>query len=127
MEVSWIGGVTPERMVEQLTHNYITAIHQGLLAIAKKRAPEITEWMKANRPWTDRTNQARTTLHVDVEPVSDELVNLLLAHGVEHGWYLEGLTPQGMETTQGGKYSILLPALDYWGPILMDDIRKMLG
>jgi hypothetical protein len=126
--ITWEGGVTPEQMVQKLTDLYVAAIRAGLLEIAQRRAPEITQWMQANRPWTDRTHQARSTLETTPEQVEADLVQLLLTHGVEHGWYLEGINPATMmEMMNAGRWAILVPAVDVWGPVIMQDIRRLVG
>jgi len=106
---------------------YVAAVQKGLRNIAEKRAPEITSWMQANKVWSDRTYEAVSTLHTDIEVVSNELIELMMSHGAAHGWYLEGYTPFGEETQRGGRYAILGPAVDYWFPIIMQDIQKMLS
>ena len=117
-----------EEVLAQHTRNYIASIRRGVRAIAERRAPEITEWMQANRPWTDRTDQARTTLNTDVQEVESAIFDIVMAHGVEHGWYLEGINPETIsDMVNRGQCSILLPAVEHWFPIIVDDIRKMIG
>jgi len=125
MELVW--DIEPDKMIEQMVNRYVADLQKGLLAIAKRRAPEITQWMKDNKVWSDITYEAVSTLHTEVEQVEQEIVDLLMAHGALHGWYLEGFTPMGEETRQGGKFSILTPATDVWGMVLADDLRRLVG
>jgi hypothetical protein len=111
--------VTPEQAFGDLTRAYIAAIRRGIRALADRRAPEIEAWMKSNAVWTDRTGNARQTLNTEVEQVSLDMVQIILAHGVEYGIYLE--------LANAGNYAIITPALDYWGPQIWRDVQAMLS
>jgi hypothetical protein len=117
--VSFQWSVTPERAFGDLTNAYIAAIRRGIRALADRRAPEIEAWMTSNAGWTDRTGNARQTLHTEVEQVSLDMVQIVLAHGVSYGVYLE--------LSHGAAYSIISPALDYWGPQIWRDVQAMLS
>ncbi len=110
--------VTPTQAMGQLTTAYIAAIRRGVRAIAQRRAPEIEAWMKTNAVWTDRTSNARQGLSAEVEDLSLDMVAIVMAHGVSYGVYLEWANQ--------GRFSILSPAVDTWGPILMNDVRALL-
>lgn len=110
--------VTPEQHLSALTDAYIARIKQAIYALALRRATEIENWMKANARWTDRTGNARQTLHKEVYQLYNETL-IVLAHGVDYGMYLE--------TVSGGYFAIVTWALDYWGPIIMRDVQKLLG
>jgi hypothetical protein len=130
MGIVWEGGITPDVMIERLSMAYVASIRAGLVAIARNRAPQIEYYMKANHPWRNRTGEAESTLSVTVDEVERELIEILLAHGVEYGFYLEGFDPRGgtlREMMRGGLYAILTPSVDAWGPVIMQDIRIMLG
>ena len=115
--VTW--SVTPEQAFGELTAAYIAAIRRGVRAIAQRRAPEIEAWMKQNAVWQDRTGNARQTLNTEVEQVTADMVHIVLAHGVEYGQYLE--------LSHGGRFSVISPALDYWSPIIWQDVQTMLS
>lgn len=117
MSFQW--DVTPEQAFGELTQAYIAAIRRGVQAIAQRRAPEIEAWMKQNASWTDRTGNARQTLNTTIEEISLDMVNIILAHGVEYGIYLE--------LANAGNYAIIAPALDHWGPIIWRDVQQMLS
>lgn len=116
VEFQW--DITPERAFGDLTDAYIAAIRNGVRQIAAYYAPQIESWMKANASWTDRTGNARQTLSAEVEDVSLDMVKIVLAHGVEYGVWLE--------IAHAGAYSILGPAIDYWGPQIWADVQTML-
>lgn len=113
----------PSRAWPELANAYAEAIRRGVYQIAQRRAPEIEAWLKNNAPWTDRTGNARQTLNAPVEPqvyqAGLDMVEIILAHGVEYGIFLE--------LSNAGRYAIIAPALDHWGPILWADIRALLS
>ena len=110
---------TPTEAFGQLYYAYTDAILRGIMAIANRRAPEIENWMKENAPWTDRTGNARQTLFTEVQQVTDKMVHIIVSHGVHYGLFLE--------VKNAGKYAIVNPAIDHWGPIIWGDVRQMLG
>lgn len=118
MSFSFEWEVTPETAFGQLTAAYAQAIRRGVRAIAQRRAPEIEAWMKTNAPWQDRTGNARQTLHTEVEDLALDMVQITLNHGVEYGQYLE--------LSHGGVWSVIAPALDFWGPVVWRDVQAML-
>lgn len=117
MGVVW--SVTPEQAFTELTQAYVAAIRHGIRALADRRAPEIEAWMKQNAVWTDRTGNARQTLNTEVEQMGADMVAIILAHGVEYGIWLE--------LSHGGAYSVISPALDYFGPLIWRDVQAMLS
>lgn len=110
---------TPETAFTRLAEAYTSALHRGVRAIALARAPEIENWLKDNASWTDRTGNARQTLHTEVEDVVNRMVRIILSHGVDYGIYLE--------LSNAGRYAIVNPGLDHWAPILWRDVREMMG
>lgn len=115
--MSFVWDVPPDEAFVELAEAYETAVHAGVAAIAKRYAPEIENWMKSNAPWTDRTGNARQTLHTEVEEVVNEMISLVLSHGVEYGKYLE--------LSHGGRFAIIGPALDYFAPKMWADVQGL--
>jgi hypothetical protein len=72
--------------------------------------------MKSNAKWTDRTGNARQGLNADVQ-VSTNNVAIVLYHTVPYGVFLE--------VRWGGRYAIILPAMQYGGPLFVAAIGKM--
>lgn len=101
-----------------LAANYVFAIEQGVEAIAKRWAPEIENWMKDNAPWEDRTSNARDGLYTEVNQVAGVMTEIILAHGVDYGLWLE--------VRWAGRWSIVTPALDQFGPRVWADVVRML-
>lgn len=125
MGVRWT--VTPTQAFAGAATRYADEIHRGVRAIADRYAPEIESWMKANGSWTDRTSNARQTLNTQVEEMALDMVRIILAHGMEYGVYLEGFTPEGREIEQGGRYAVIAPAIDTFGPRIWADVQAMLA
>jgi hypothetical protein len=113
----WV--VRPEAAFEQMTTAYINRIRQGVRRIAHRRAVEIEEWMKANHLWQNITGAAEVGLESYVEQVGMDMVHIILEHGVSYGIFLE--------LANGGRYAIITPALDYFGPQIWNDVQAMLS
>jgi hypothetical protein len=105
----------PEIAFGTLYDDYARRLYNQALGIAYRCAPEIENWMKANASWTDRTGNARQTLYAEVIPMLAEIV-VRIGHGMDYGFWLE--------TRFAGRYAILSPALDYWAPKILQDIRR---
>lgn len=125
MGITW--SMTPKEAFGELTDAYVQAIRKGVRALANRYAPEIEAHMKSTASWTDRTANARQTLHTEVEELGFDMVSVILAHGMEYGVYLEGFTPEGRETTQGGRFAIIAPTIDEFGPRIWADVQAMLA
>jgi hypothetical protein len=87
----------------------------GQFLFAKQEA---VGFMKVNAPWTDRTANARNGLHAETEfgPEQHFYAQLVLAHSVFYGIYLE--------TRFSGKYAILMPTINYIGPLILSRIAS---
>jgi hypothetical protein len=109
--------VSPEQAFIPGYEAYLKRLEAALYALANFYAPQIEAWMKENAGWTDRTGNARAGLHTEVQQMVGQIV-ILLAHGVNYG--------QWLEYRNAGRYAVINPALDYWGPIVMDAVRRLL-
>ncbi|SFU40378.1 hypothetical protein [Alicyclobacillus macrosporangiidus] len=70
------------------------------LALAKYWAMQLEGEMKQNRPWQDRTGNARAGLKGSAE-LNNEGIAIRLAHSVDYGVFLE--------LAHDGRYAILRP------------------
>lgn len=111
--------VHPAQAWPALALTYQQRIEAGIVAIAQRWAPEIENYMKSQAPWTDRTGNARQGLHTEVHHVVGSMVEIVLAHGVHYGIWLE--------IRHGGAYAIVNPALDHFAPRIWADVRRMLS
>lgn len=74
--------------------------------------------MKTQAPWTDRTVNARNSLHT--KTVHDKTHHeLILAHGMRYGFWLE--------VRWAGKWGIVLPTLLPLGKDVMGTLNRGLG
>lgn len=113
--------VTPELAFSQLFERYTNTIFLSGRRVAARRAEEAEQWMKENAPWEDRTGAARAGLHVDVLESPGVLAELVFAHseGVPYAVWLE--------IAHGGRFAIIAPAIDYWGPRFMQDVQRIVN
>lgn len=109
----------PTQAWVEMTDAYADAIHRAVRTLADRYAPEIEAYMKVNAPWTDRTANARQTLYSEVQDVVRQYVDIVLAHGVEYGVYLE--------LSNAGTYAIIGPSLDYFAPRIFQDVVSLMG
>lgn len=109
----------PQTAWPALAGNYRQRIEAGIVAIARRWAPEIEAYMKAEAPWTDRTGNARQGLHTEVNHMAGVMVEIVLAHGVEYGLWLE--------IRHAGAYAIVNPSLDQFAPRVWADVVRMLS
>lgn len=76
---------------------------------------EVENWMKENASWEDRSGAAREGLSASVEKTGLMEYQLAVFHTVSYGIYLE--------VRWNGRYAILMPAVEHWGPFLMQDME----
>lgn len=86
-------------------------------AILSYYAPEIENWMKNNAPWRDDTGAARNGLAARFFSDRDGK-GIILFHQVPYGIWLE--------VRFSGRYAIISPALQEWGPRVMEGMNGML-
>lgn len=80
---------------------------------------EIESWMRENAPWEDRTGDARASLKAEVEVAMTHIVRMKMGYeNIPYSQYLESM--------QGGRFSILIPTMDYWFPILVERVQRSL-
>lgn len=111
--------VPPEKAFPELADAYTRAIHKGIYAIGQRYQPLIENWMKDNAPWEDQTSNARQTLWTEVNDVPNQMVTIILSHGVYYGIFLE--------LCNAGRYAIINPALDHFAPLIWADVQRMLS
>jgi hypothetical protein len=89
--------------------------------VAHARAAEAEEWMKANAPWQDQTGAARKGLYTEVREAPAILAEIIFSHGqdIDYGIWLE--------TRFAGRNAIIAPAIDFWGPKLMQDVQRIVN
>jgi hypothetical protein len=90
-----------------------------VLMYAATKASEIEAKMKMNRPWTDRTGMAKTTLNAKVSQPNANTVRITLAHGVDYGIWLE--------IAHNKNWSIIGPTIEQEGPKITNDLQNLMN
>lgn len=116
MAFKWI--VAPNQTIPQMAEAYARTIFQSGRHIAYEQAEAMENYAKANAPWQDRTGDARERLHATVEETGP-IGTIVLAHGVDYGLWLE--------IANGGRYAIIAPTIDVYGPIIMRSLQNMIN
>lgn len=119
MSFSW--RITPDDAFGPLAGAYAEQIEQGIVDLCERLTDEITDYMKENAPWTDRTGAARDSLYSVVQHEVRQAVSILLSHGslIPYGVYLE--------LSHGGRYAIIAPSVDWWGPRVFHEVQAMIN
>lgn len=92
---------------------------QAMSVYAETAASDLEGYMKQNRPWTDRTGQARQRLKGTAERVSSNNFLIALSQGVDYGIWLE--------LAHEKRYAILEPTVRLRGPEVVRGFRGLLG
>lgn len=109
--------VTPGQAFEELYENYTKALFVSGRRVADARAEQMLTWAKSNHPWQNRTGAAEAGLHVEVTQAPAVVAEIVLAHGVDHGLWLE--------IANQGRYGVIAMSIDVWGPIFMRDMQNI--
>lgn len=92
---------------------FSAGVNFGIGATLEHVAEDIEEWMKENAPWDDRSGAAREGLGADYRP-QGFLHEIVMYHTEDYGIWLE--------VRWSGRYAIIVPALEHWGPIAMGEL-----
>lgn len=74
-------------------------------------------YMKENAPWTDRTGNARNTLHAEAFHEPPVQHGIVCAHGMPYGFWLEVI--------QEGRFEIINPTIEAIGHELMNGLALL--
>lgn len=123
--------ITPEQAFTELYDEYTRQIYREIQRLAKKYAPEIEAYMKANRTWQDQTGNLRASLYAEVESKLTEIV-LFFDYGLDYGVYLEhgrrefgAIAALNLELESQGQYAIIAPTLDHFAPKFWADVQAL--
>jgi hypothetical protein len=108
--VEWTG----VQRIKQGMQTYEQKVRGAIVAVAQYWAAVFEKYAKEEAPWTDRTANARQSLHAWIEELSNDTVELWLSHGMEYGVFLE--------TRFAGRYQIIWPTIEAH----LSEIHKML-
>lgn len=111
--------VAPTDVFPQMADKYTQSIFQSGRMVAHQQAAEMEQYAKANAPWTDRTGRTRAGLHARVEETGPIGTIILSYAELEPGIWLE--------VANGGRFSIIAPTIDIFGPRLMRSLQNMIN
>jgi len=81
-------------------------------------AEQMQAWAQENAIWEDRTGDARGGLTAEASHRGFRH-EIVLYHSVEYGIWLEVI--------QSGTFAIIMPTIEHFGPILMDELSIGVG
>lgn len=96
-----------------------TKLGAVVLMYAATKASELQAKMKLNRPWTDRTNMAKVLLNAKVSQLNEDVIRIILAHGVSYGIWLE--------LAHDKNYAIIAPTVREEGPRIVEDLNGLMS
>lgn len=85
------------------------------LGVAESMASEIESDAQQNAPWSNRTGDARDGLVAEASMEGGDIV-VTLMHTVDYGEWLE--------TIQSGRFAIIMPTLDKYGPAVQRAVAE---
>jgi len=83
---------------------YARAVLKAVHQVAEYWQAVFEAYAKEHAPWTDRTSNARQSLHAWIDDLSNDVVVLYLSHGMHYGIFLE--------RRWAGKYAIIWPTIE---------------
>ncbi len=110
--------VSPEQAFVPGYDAWVAKARITIKGLADYYAAQIETWMKANAKWEDQTGNARQTLHTAVETSLTETV-IYMMHGMDYGIWLE--------IANSGRFAIIAPAVDHFGPQIIQSMREVFG
>lgn len=96
-----------------------TKIGAAVLMYASTKAQKLESYMKANRPWTDRTGLAKQRLSASVSQPDSNTVRITLSHGVDYGIWLE--------LANEGNYAIIKPTIELKSPEVISELNGIMN
>lgn len=93
-------------------------MERAMLGYGKTAAAKLEAEARMNRPWRDRTAQARQRLKGDCEPTGRG-IRLTLSHGVDYG--------VDLEFGHQKRYAIVYPTLRRMAPEILRGFGKTMG
>ena len=100
VSIEWRGD---DKILQRMSE-YERKVLEAVVGVADYFTPVIESYAKDNAPWTDRTGNARQSLHAFTQVLARDTVALYLAHGVNYGVFLE--------LAHQGRYAIIMPTLE---------------
>lgn len=89
-------------------------VDEGIEALLEQVAEEMQEYARSHASWDDRTGEARSGLTAEVVDEGLFSNSIVLYHTVDYGIWLE--------IRWNGKYAIIVPTIEHFGPIIMSSL-----
>ena len=110
----------PELVMSEFFNAYINEVDNAVFEIFTFYKAKMANYAKANKPWKDRTANAKKGLHSEVEHIPLKSISISIEHGIiDYGIWLE--------VRHAGRWAILLPTISHFQPRIMADVRKVLS
>jgi len=121
MRLTWKPSQSPTDVARNIETLFLVTKRKQLDEAIEKLLPQITDWMKANAPWEDRTGDARASLEAVISNRAKVFLVLWFTYGpdIDYAVYLENM--------QAGRFSILSKTMDYWQYKIFDTFKKVYG
>jgi hypothetical protein len=87
--------------------------------LLEELAEEVQEYARTHASWDDRSGEAREGLTAEVVDEGLFHNSIVLYHTVDYGIWLE--------IRWNGKYAIILPTIEHYGPIVMGRLGGAFG
>ncbi len=97
-------------------NSYFTKVAAATFMQMQNSAAYLEERMKADRPWTDRTGDARKRLSARAYAQDNHTFAIELAQGVDYGIYLE--------LAHEKKYAIIMPTIHLYSNEVIESIAN---
>jgi hypothetical protein len=111
----------PSTMSSELD-GYANRMDPALLGELQGIASDMESYGKTNRPWNDRTTDAKNKLSASAQMTAAHNVSVVMRHGVPYGGFLE------TGTSRMSAYPIIGPTLQaFYAPIrkVMDEMASL--
>ena len=92
-------------------------LDEALLDFARGYSQIMEQWARQNRPWTDRTGEAKKGL-TGFSKLENDKISVGVGHSVEYG--------EELEFRRAGKYAILKPTIERFQPSFERDLSAVL-
>ena len=115
VQMSWSGVKNLDKEIQKFDER----VKMDMTGIFLRAAPDATKYMREEAPWQDQTTNARNGLHATVESDYDTFWELLCAHSVVYGIYLE--------TRFSGKYAIIMPTVIHFGNLIIQQMTNVMA
>ena len=108
----------PDSVFADGLKQYERDLSDALYQLALSFAPKIEAHMKATASWVDRTGNLRASHYAAVERLVNEIA-IYIDYGLDYGVYLE--------FKNAGRYAIIGPTLDKFGPEIWAAVKALIS